>query len=89
MPTFISALLLALLLCFAVALSFCPHSRHAYLLKDSHEVAIAWPREESAHPEFLLTLQIKPKQSQPDKLEKHFYEGWSMCLFPCISSSGC
>ncbi len=63
MPTFIRALLIALLLCFAVALS----SRHAYFLKDSHEVAIAWSREGSAHQELLLTLQIEPKQSQLDE----------------------
>ncbi len=89
MPTFIRALLLTLLLCFDVAFSFHLHSRHTYLLKGTHEVAIAWSRGGSAHPEFLLTLQIEPRQSQFDKLERQLYEGWSMYLFPCISSSGC
>jgi len=82
------ALILALL-SFDVAFCFRLHSRHTNLLKDSHEVPVAWSRVGSAHPGILITLQIGLKQSRFDELEKQLHEGWSKCLFPCISTSGC
>jgi len=74
MPAFNRALLLALL-SFDVAFSFRLHSRHTYLLKDSHEVPTAWSRVGSAHPEFLITLQTGLKQSRFDELKKQLYKG--------------
>jgi len=82
----IRALTLALL-SFDVAFSFHLHNRHTYLLKESHEIPMAWSRVGPAHPGISIILQIGLKQSRFDELEKQLYESWSQCLVLCISTS--
>lgn len=63
------------LLFFDVAFCFRRHSRHTYLLKDSHVVPMAWSRVGPAHPGILVVLQIGLKQSRFDELEEKLFEG--------------
>jgi hypothetical protein len=78
MLAMIYALILALF-SFDVAFCFLRHIRHTYLLKDSHEVPMAWSRVAPAHPGILVILQIGLKQSRFDELENKLFEDWSKC----------
>ena len=70
---------LALFLLAASVLSSPVRIRSPYLVKDKHHVPNRWSNIGPAPADKLINLHIGLRQSQFDELERHLYEGTSMC----------